>query len=60
MKGFLILVLLLVVVGGGMKMAGMRVPILDYPVGPMGDLQRGPAVPDVQIEPPGFGDFGAP
>lgn len=59
MKALLILLLAVVLVGGGMKMAGMRLPLIDYPVGPMG-VDRGPAMPDVEIEAPGFGDFNAP
>jgi len=60
MKALLLLVLVVVVVGGGLKMAGVRLPLLDYPIGPMGVDTPGPAMPDIQIEPPGFGDFPAP
>jgi hypothetical protein len=60
MKGLLLLVLVVAVVGGGLKMAGVRLPLIDYPIGPMGIDTPGPAMPDVQIEPPGFGDFEAP
>lgn len=60
MKALLLLVLVVVVVGGGLKMAGVRLPLLDYPIGPMGIDTPGPAMPDIQIEPPGFGDFPAP
>lgn len=61
MKGILLLVLVLVLVGGGLKMAGVRLPLIDYPIGPIGNFNgQGPAMPDVQIEPPGFGDFPAP
>lgn len=60
MKALLLLVLIVVVVGGGLKMAGVRLPLLDYPIGPMGVDTPGPAMPDIQIEPPGFGDFEAP
>ena len=54
------LVLVVVLVGGGLKVAGVRLPLIDYPVGPMGIDTPGPAMPDIQIEPPGFGDFPAP
>ena len=60
MKALLLLVLVVVVVGGGLKMAGVRLPLLDYPIGPMGVDTPGPAMPDIQIEPPGFGDFEPP
>lgn len=61
MKGLFWIVVVLVVVGGALKMAGIDLPILDYPVGPIGVFDgRGPAMPDIQIEPPGFGDFPAP
>ena len=61
MKAIFLIVLLVVLVGGGLKAAGVRLPIIDYPLGPIGIFDgRGPAMPDVQIEPPGFGDFEAP
>ena len=59
-KALLLLLLAVVLVGGGMKVAGMRLPLIDYPIGPMGIDTPGPAMPDVQVEPPGFGDFPAP
>ena len=58
MKGLLLLVLLVVLVGGGLKMAGVRLPFIDYPVGPAGVDSPGPAMPDVELEAPGFGGFG--
>ena len=60
MRSLLLLILVLVVVGAGLKMAGARLPLIDYPIGPIGVDTPGPAMPDVQIEPPGFGDFEAP
>jgi hypothetical protein len=61
MKNLLVLVLVVVLVGGALKVAGVRLPLIDYPVGPFGLFDgRGPAMPDIQIEPPGFGDFPAP
>ena len=49
-----------VLLGAGLKAAGVRLPFIDYPVGPMGVDTPGPAMPDVEIEAPGFGDFPAP
>jgi hypothetical protein len=59
-KGLLLLILVVVLVGGGLKMAGVRLPFIDYPIGPIGVDNPGPAMPDVQVEAPGFGDFPAP
>ncbi|MGE5290669.1 MAG: hypothetical protein ACM3ML_26455 [Micromonosporaceae bacterium] len=36
MKALLLVILILVLIGGGMKLAGMQLPILDFPVGPLG------------------------
>jgi hypothetical protein len=60
MKALLLLVLAVILVGGGMKMAGMRLPLIDYPVGPIGIDTPGPAMPDVQLDAPGFDDLSAP
>ena len=60
MKALLLLVLLVVLVGGSLKMAGARLPLIDYPIGPIGVDAPGPAMPGVQIEAPGFDDFQAP
>lgn len=60
MRALLLLILVVVLVGAGMKMAGMRLPLIDYPIGPIGVDTPGPAMPGVQVEPPGFGDFPAP
>ena len=54
------LALVVVLVGGSLKMAGVRLPLIDYPIGPMGVDTPGPAMPDVEIEAPGFEDFPAP
>jgi len=59
-RALLLLILLVVLVGGGLKLAGVRLPLIDYPIGPIGVDTPGPAMPGVQIEPPGFGDFPAP
>jgi len=60
MRALLLLILVVVLVGGGLKMAGVRLPLIDYPIGPISVDTPGPAMPGVQIEPPGFGDFPAP
>ena len=60
MRALLLLILVVVIVGAGMKMAGMRLPLIDYPIGPIGVDTPGPGMPNVQVEPPGFGDFPAP
>ena len=60
MRALLLLILVVVLVGGGLKLAGVRLPLIDYPIGPIGVDTPGPAMPDVQIEPSGFGDFPAP
>ncbi len=44
MKMLLVLALILVVVGGGLKMAGVRLPMIDYPLGPMGVDGPGPGM----------------
>lgn len=36
MKALLLFILILVLIGGGMKLAGMQLPVLDYRVGPLG------------------------
>ena len=60
MKALLVLVLIIVVAGVGLKMAGVRLPLIDYPLGPIGVNAPGPGMPDIQVEPPGFGEFDAP
>jgi len=60
MRALLLLILVVVLVGAGMKMVGMRLPLIDYPIGPIGVDTPGPAMPGVQVEPPGFGEFPAP
>lgn len=60
MKALLVLVLVVVVIGAGIKMSGGRLPLIDYPLGPIGVDGPGPAMPGVQVEAPGFGDFEAP
>jgi hypothetical protein len=60
MKALLLLLLAVVLVGGGLKLAGVRLPLLDYPIGPIGIDTPGPAMPDIRVEPPGFDDFPAP
>lgn len=55
MRALLILVLVVVLVGVGMKVAGVPIPFVDYAVGPFGE-GRGPGMPEVRIEAPGFDD----
>jgi hypothetical protein len=59
MRAVLLILLVVILVGGGLKMAGVRLPLIDYPIGPIG-IDGGPAMPGVQIEAPGFGDVTAP
>ena len=60
MRALLLLILVVVLVGGGLKLAGVRLPLIDYPIGPIGVDTPGPAMPGVEIKPPGFDDFPAP
>lgn len=60
MKALLLLVLVVVLVGGGLKMGGVRLPLVDYPIGPMGVDTPGPAMPNVEIHPPGFDELDVP
>jgi hypothetical protein len=55
MRALLLLVLVAVLIGGGLKLAGVPLPFIDYTVNPFGE-GRGPGMPDIQIEPPGFDD----
>ena len=59
MRALLLLALAVVLVGGGLKLAGVPLPFIDYAVGPFGE-GRGPGMPDIQVEPPGFDEFEAP
>jgi hypothetical protein len=50
MKALLLFLLVLVLIGGGMKLAGMRLPILDYPLGgPMGQPQIQVVQPNLNL-----------
>ena len=60
MRSLLLLVLLIGLVGGGLKMAGVRLPLIDYPIGPIGVDSPEPAMPGIEVEPPGFDEFPAP
>ena len=51
-------VLVIVLIGGGLKLAGVPLPFIDYAVGPMGE-GTGPGMPDIQIDAPGFDDVEA-
>lgn len=48
MRLLLVFLLLLLLIAGGMKLAGMRIPILDYPLG--GPMTQ----PQIDVQPPGF------
>ena len=55
MKALFMLALIVVLVGGGLKLAGVPIPFIDYAVGPAGE-GRGPGMPDIRIEQPNFED----
>ena len=55
MRNLLLIVFVAVLIVGGLKLAGVRLPLLDYPIGPIG-VDGGPGMPNIQIEPPGFDD----
>ena len=59
MRALLMLVLAAVVIGGGLKLAGVPLPFIDYAVGPIGG-DNAPGMPDIQVEAPGFGEFDQP
>jgi hypothetical protein len=49
MRGLILFLLVLAIIGGGLKWAGMQLPILDYPLG-------GPfAQPRIEYVQPSFG-----
>jgi hypothetical protein len=53
------LALAVVIVGAGLKLAGVPLPFIDYAVGSVGG-DSDPGMLDIQIEAPGFDDFEAP
>jgi hypothetical protein len=55
MRALLLLVLVVVLVGAGLKLAGVPLPFIDYSVGIFGEGQ-GPNLPRIQVEAPGFDD----
>ena len=55
MRTLLVLAFVVVVVGAGLKLAGVPLPLIDYTVGPFGE-GVGPGTPDIEIRPPGFDD----
>jgi hypothetical protein len=59
MRALLLLALAVVIVGGGLKLAGLPLPFIDYAVGPIGG-DKAPGMPDIQVEAPGFDEFDAP
>ncbi len=57
MRGLFLLILGVVVVAVLLRTAGVDLPFIDYPIGPIGeDLVR----PEIEIQAPGFDDFEAP
>lgn len=59
MRALLLLVLVVVLIGGGLKLAGVPLPFIDYRVGPFGEGQ-GPGGGRITIEAPGFDEFDQP
>ncbi len=51
MRFLLIVVLVVVLIGAGMKLAGQRLPFIDYPIGSLGGTVGGP---QIEIHPPGY------
>lgn len=51
MRFLLIVVLVVVLIGAGMKLAGQRLPFIDYPIGSFGGTVGGP---QIEIHPPGY------
>lgn len=50
MRWILFFVVVLVIIGGGMKLAGQQLPVLDYPLGvPMGQPQYEVVEPDLNL-----------
>lgn len=50
MRWILFFVVVLVIIGGGMKLAGQQLPLLDYPLGgPMGQPQYEVVEPDLNL-----------
>lgn len=57
MKALFLILLLLLLISGGMKVAGAQIPVLDYPIGPM----TGPLFhPHVELVPGSLGANGHP
>lgn len=52
MRRFIVIVALVVLVGVGMHMAGVKLPLLDYKIGNLGGWVGGP---QIQIQAPGYG-----
>jgi hypothetical protein len=55
MRGLVVLVVVVVIIGVSLRVAGVRLPLIDYPIGPVGEGE-GPGMPNVVIEAPGFDD----
>ena len=53
MRALLMIALVAVVIGGGLKLAGVPLPFIDYRIGPFGE-GAGPGGGRITIEAPGF------
>ena len=60
MRALLLLVLVVVLIGGGLKLAGVPLPFIDYRVGPFGEGQGPGGGGRITIEAPGFDEFDQP
>ena len=50
MRWLLFFLLVLILIGGGMKLGGMQLPVIDYPLGgPMGQPQIEIVQPDLNL-----------
>lgn len=52
MRRFIVIVALVVLVGAGLHLAGVQLPLLDYKIGNLGGWVGGP---QIQIQAPGYG-----
>ena len=59
MRALLLIAFVAVLIGGGLKMAGVPLPFIDYAVGPIGG-NHAPGMPNIQVDAPGFDEFDAP
>ena len=52
MRTFLTIILVIVLVGAGLRWAGVKIPLVDYKIG---DLGGWVGRPQIQIQAPGYG-----